>query len=144
MKDDLPEPKSVCVACGSFLAECVAPVGESSAALCWPCAHHVVDHGVALCDAMNAECDCPPEKVYPASVIERQRLLGIRAPRAWDELGRRLAPHLPFVREGDAAPRESGNAKHPHGTMKRYWNGCRCGVCRQASAKYQRSRRATN
>lgn len=28
-----------------------------------------------------------------------------------------------------------------HGTMCRYWRGCRCGVCRRANTKYYLERR---
>ena len=59
-----PEPK-LCVACKAFRAECVAPVGESSAALCWLCAHHVVDHEVPPHLAATAECECLPHQIYP-------------------------------------------------------------------------------
>lgn len=59
-----PEPK-LCVACQGFRAECLAPVGEGSVALCWLCAHHVVDHECKLEDAPEAECECLPHQIYP-------------------------------------------------------------------------------
>ncbi len=59
-----PEPET-CGACKAYRAECVAPVGEGSMALCWLCAHHVVDHGVAPGLATTAECECTPDKIYP-------------------------------------------------------------------------------
>lgn len=75
---DLKAPRSerVCVACKAFKAECQAPVGEGSAPMCWLCAHHVVDHGVSLHKAHEAECECTPDQVYPARVLqERERQL---------------------------------------------------------------------
>lgn len=59
-----PEPP-LCAACQGMRAECVAPVGETSMPLCWLCAHHVVDHGVAPGLAMTAECECLPEEIFP-------------------------------------------------------------------------------
>lgn len=59
-----PEPK-MCVACKGYRAECVVPVGEASAPMCWLCAHHVVDHGVAPELATTAECECLPHQIYP-------------------------------------------------------------------------------
>ena len=59
-----PEPK-LCVACSGFRAECMAPVGEDSAPMCWLCAHHVVDHGCSMQGASTAECECAPHEIYP-------------------------------------------------------------------------------
>lgn len=65
-----PEPKP-CAACKGMRAECVAPIGESSAALCWLCAHHVVDHECTLESAVTNECDCLPHEIYPGrGVVE--------------------------------------------------------------------------
>lgn len=77
-----PVPK-LCVACKGFRAECVVPVGKASAAMCWLCAHHVVDHGCEPYRAMTAECECLPHQVYPGRepptvdelIAERLRLL---------------------------------------------------------------------
>ncbi len=77
-----PEAK-LCVACKGFRAECVVPVGESSAPMCWLCAHHVVDHERAPHDAATAECECLPHQVYPGRepptvdelISERLRLM---------------------------------------------------------------------
>ena len=63
----------ICVACKSFRAECHAPIGEDSAALCWLCAHHVVDHEAALHEAATAQCECTPDQVYPAWVMHERR-----------------------------------------------------------------------
>lgn len=60
-----PVARKACVACEAFAAECEVPVGEGAAPMCWNCAHHVVDHGVPLHEAMTAECECTPDKVYP-------------------------------------------------------------------------------
>lgn len=60
-----PVARKACVACGAFAAECEVPVGEGAAPMCWNCAHHVVDHGVPLHEAMTAECECTPDQIYP-------------------------------------------------------------------------------
>jgi hypothetical protein len=57
-----------CVACKAFKAECQVPVGEGSAAMCWLCAHHVVDHETPVHEAATAECECDPKDIYPAEV----------------------------------------------------------------------------
>lgn len=59
-----PEPK-LCLACKAFRAECVAPVGESSAPMCWACAHHVVEHDCPPHLAAEARCECLPREIYP-------------------------------------------------------------------------------
>lgn len=59
-----PEPK-VCVACKSFRAECLVPVGEASAPMCWVCAHHVVEHDCKLEGVIEAWCECSPLSIYP-------------------------------------------------------------------------------
>lgn len=68
-----PEPK-LCAACKAFKAECTAPVGEGSAALCWLCAHHVVDHDCSLEAAVTHECECLPHEIYPGRVDPRPRV----------------------------------------------------------------------
>jgi hypothetical protein len=72
--DDLKAPKKprTCVACKAFVAECMAPVGEGSAAMCWLCAHHVVDHDVSLHEAAEARCECTPDQIYPERVIKER------------------------------------------------------------------------
>lgn len=71
---DLKSPKkgAVCVACKAFTADCVAPVGEASAPMCWLCAHHVVDHDVPLTEAMEARCECTPDQIYPVRVLQER------------------------------------------------------------------------
>lgn len=90
---DLKSPKktAVCVACQAFNAEVRAPVGEGSAPMCWLCAHHVVDHGVALHDAMEARCECTPDQVYPARVLQQ---------RALQIIGNRTHDGVPSARRG--------------------------------------------
>lgn len=60
-----PPPVKICVACNAFRAECIVPVREASAPMCWLCAHHVVDHERDLHEAMTAECECLPHQIYP-------------------------------------------------------------------------------
>jgi hypothetical protein len=65
-----PAPRAVdpsCAACRSFRPECLVPDGEGALAMCWLCAHQVVEHGRALADAMIGECDCLPTEIYPRS-----------------------------------------------------------------------------
>lgn len=75
-----PEPKT-CVACKAFRAECVVPVDESSAPMCWLCAHHVVDHDCAPHEAMTAECECLPHRIYPgreaSAVITHDEVISV-------------------------------------------------------------------
>jgi hypothetical protein len=79
--DDLKAPKKprTCVACKAFVAECMAPVGEGSAAMCWLCAHHVVDHDVSLHEAAEARCECTPEQIYPKRVIKERAVQLVNA-----------------------------------------------------------------
>lgn len=67
VKQPQPKPveKKVCLACRSFEAVCEVPMGEGAAPMCWLCAHHVVDHGVPLHEAMTAQCECHPMAIYP-------------------------------------------------------------------------------
>lgn len=60
--------RDVCRACRAFAAECLVPVGDGAARLCWACAHMVADHGHDVADAAGARCGCPPTEVYPADV----------------------------------------------------------------------------
>lgn len=62
--------KRVCAACKAFAAECMVPHGEGSLSMCWLCAHHVVDHEVPLARAMEAQCECAPEDIYPVRVLK--------------------------------------------------------------------------
>lgn len=97
--------KRVCVACEAFQAECHAPVGEGSAPMCWLCAHHVVDHGVAPHEAATAECECAPEQVYPARVLQQRAawrppaevIAAVPNRAGMDEVLRRHAKHAPFI-----------------------------------------------
>ena len=69
---------TLCVGCRAFVAE-VRPGGR---ALCYVCAHHVVDHGVdpdafasdgKLKLVVVAECECMPGDIYPDDYLERGR-----------------------------------------------------------------------
>lgn len=55
----------ICVACKTFRAECLVPVGDAAEPMCWLCAHHVVEHDADVCRASTAECDCTPHVIYP-------------------------------------------------------------------------------
>lgn len=65
-----PERK-ICVACKTFAAECIVPVGEASAPMCWVCAHHVVEHECPPHEAGTAECECSPHEIYPHRAVMR-------------------------------------------------------------------------
>lgn len=71
--------KPHCRSCKAFAPECLVPVGDGAAPMCWLCAHHVVDHDCPVEDAWKNECECMPEDIYPAHVIaarnERKKLL---------------------------------------------------------------------
>jgi hypothetical protein len=60
-----PVERKACQACKAFAAECEVPDGEGALSLCWPCAHHIVDHGVTVENAAMAECECHPYQIYP-------------------------------------------------------------------------------
>lgn len=71
-----PAPAAIdaCEACGAFNAECLVPDDSDGAmALCWPCAHAHVDHGVELAAAGAHECECMPEAIYPEKVLAARR-----------------------------------------------------------------------
>lgn len=74
---DAPKKKRTCVACKAFVAECNAPVGEGSAAMCWLCAHHVVDHGTPVHEAAEARCECTPDMIYPQRVLQERCVTGV-------------------------------------------------------------------
>jgi hypothetical protein len=42
----------------------------------------------------------------------------------------------------DPRKRKGARPAGPHGTMRCYWAGCRCGECRTAQRKYHREARA--
>lgn len=69
-----PKPRKGCVACQTFAPECIVPVGDASAPMCWLCAHHVVEHNVPVSKAYNAECECLPQAIYPHRAFEAVEL----------------------------------------------------------------------
>lgn len=75
-----PRTQRSCVACKAYVAECMVPVGEGSAAMCWLCAHHVVDHETPVHEAMTAECECTPDKIYPVRVLQQRAAAGLEMP----------------------------------------------------------------
>lgn len=59
---DAPE----CASCRTFRPDVmVSTTSCTHAALCWICAHHVVEHDTSVAHAHVGECECPPEKFYP-------------------------------------------------------------------------------
>lgn len=60
-----PPEKKTCAACKSFAPECLVPVGELAVAMCWLCAHHVVEHDASIGDAPAGRCSCLPHDIYP-------------------------------------------------------------------------------
>lgn len=62
-----------CVACCAFAAECITPVGDGAAELCWLCAHQVTEHAKALEAAASARCSCKPEGIYPPRYMAKRR-----------------------------------------------------------------------
>lgn len=69
----------VCKSCRAFKAECEVPYDEGTWPMCWLCAHQIVDHGVSLYEATEAQCECLPEAMYPASVIASRKANAYRA-----------------------------------------------------------------
>jgi len=60
-----------CPCCHVRPGECLTPVGDGALCLCWRCVHLVVEHGVALEEAAQADaCACPPEDVYPRDELD--------------------------------------------------------------------------
>ncbi len=64
-KEAPPPERASCRACRTFAPECLVPVGDDALPMCWLCAHHVIEHDVALQAAHSAECDCLPQAIYP-------------------------------------------------------------------------------
>lgn len=60
-----------------MVPEVEVPIGAGSFRCCWVCAHMIVDHGAEVGDAINAECGCAPEAIYPDDVL---RLRVARSP----------------------------------------------------------------
>ena len=50
--------------------------------MCWICAHHVIEHGWAINEALDAKCGCLPEAIYPEKMIAARRsaAVGERSP----------------------------------------------------------------
>jgi hypothetical protein len=66
--------KPSCVSCRTFAPDCLVPVGDDeSVQMCWLCAHHVVEHEVAVHHAHAGECECVPGNIYPAHVMAARR-----------------------------------------------------------------------
>jgi hypothetical protein len=62
----IPSDPPVCAACSTFRPEVVvSTTPDTHAALCWICAHHVVEHGAPVAHARVGECECAPEAIYP-------------------------------------------------------------------------------
>lgn len=67
-----PVEKPSCAACKAFAPECLVPHGDGALAMCWYCAHHVVEHGVDLSAAHCATCECLPRQILPLSRFTEQ------------------------------------------------------------------------
>lgn len=109
--DDLREVKHgrtprTCVACKAFKAECQVPIGEGSTAMCWLCAHHVVDHDTPVHEASTAECECSPSAIYPAHVYHD---INLEIERGKEAARRRFeGVEIYRVPPEDVAAREAG------------------------------------
>lgn len=65
---DLPRYQSPsCTNCRTMMPECFAPWGDGTLALCWLCAHALLEHGATL-GAPLEDCSCSPADVYPPDV----------------------------------------------------------------------------
>ncbi len=70
-----PPPKTTCFACKLWTPECWVPMPAvlgGSQPMCWLCAHHVVEHGMAPEHAHCGECECTPAQIYPVSVLAKR------------------------------------------------------------------------
>lgn len=65
------EPPS-CACCKVFRPDCIVPFGDGALAMDWLCAHHVIEHGCSLEEAVAAECECLPTEIYPRSYFGDQ------------------------------------------------------------------------
>lgn len=68
-----------CEACGAFVAEVVAPVGDGAVDACWMCAHLIAVHEVPLARVLDSYeerlCHCEKHEVFPPDVIARRNAL---------------------------------------------------------------------
>jgi hypothetical protein len=48
-----------CVACEREPADCVAPIGDGAASMCWRCAHAIVENDATIATAAIASCSYP-------------------------------------------------------------------------------------
>ncbi len=63
-----PVPTPVCAGCKAFTPDVLLPDGPGHAgaiALCWVCAHHVVEHGISVGAAQTGTCSCKPGEIFP-------------------------------------------------------------------------------
>lgn len=159
-----PPEKKACTACDSFAAECLVPVDDLAMPMCWLCAHHIVEHEVALAGAVTAECDCAPREIYPAAVFaaRRQAVVNIEfaeaaGRRVFENLQRRLSPHIARIVDSsgsgvDALPRKQRehtdvmtHCRHGHeyteASLRVRAGGKReCRICDAANARSKRAK----
>lgn len=64
-----------CVACKVFRPEVLL----RGVALCWICAHHVVDHGTVVEHAAAGQCECLPGEIYPPDFFSARATTRTRA-----------------------------------------------------------------
>lgn len=68
-----PTQKPACPGCGAFEPECLVPDGDGVVALCWTCAHDLVEHGRPVGHGPGSACGCSREQIFPADVIAARR-----------------------------------------------------------------------
>lgn len=111
-------PRPACKSCGVFCPEVMVPASNDAAiAMCWLCAHAVVDHGASphpedgeIMIMINT-CRCEPAMVYPSHVLEL-RALRADETRANSELGG-ASPAPAASCAGRDKPRRSRRASPP-------------------------------
>jgi hypothetical protein len=112
-----PEPAKykMCASGCAFRAECYVPVGDGSATMCWLCAHHVVEHGCAVSSARVAECECPPQDVYPHRAHEappEREVVEPESPRAVERDRLLSGPPKNLIAWAREAHKQMSKAQH--------------------------------
>lgn len=72
LKRYVEPPPRLCLACKTYKPDCLVPMDDGEARMCWLCAHHHVEHEKPLHECATAQCECSPVDVYPADVLAKR------------------------------------------------------------------------
>lgn len=110
--------RPACKSCGVMAPEVMVPTdGDAAVAMCWLCAHAVVDHGASphseddeIMAAIKI-CRCVPEMVYPSHVLELRALRSVETRESSELAGASPVPAPSGAAPG--TPRQSRRVGSP-------------------------------